>query len=537
MTLTDTQKLEALLSDLHRNDAPGLIASVQRQGRILLRQGYGMASLDSGQINTPSTRMRIGSTTKHFACALALLLRNEGMLSIDEPVARWLPELPASQGNRTLRHFMNHTGGTRDYLDLSLISNGMAIVPADGALGYQCRQQEENFAPGEQFMYNNGGYRMLSAVLERVLGVPLAQGLRERLFEPLAMHDTFLWVTDMDPLLGSATSHVAKPEGGFSKGIFPSVILGEGGIASTLDDMQRWITHLLSPRIWPQALSEEMLAPTRLNNGFLHPYGFGLIGETWRGVRIVHHAGGVVGGTCQMLAAPEHGIQIIVMSNRSDVTATEVAQKMLTTLLEEVLAPMDTPANPELVEALGGDYYCAANGRHFSIVRRDDALFLQHFGLPLPLMQSSPGALRVNLLSIIALDVELVENGAGEVVAIDVTEQGNCFRCERIDALGGHDERGDIGRFAGRWRSEDLGADVVIGEGRPERMEVAGLYGRNIFRLEPLRLGTLLMKSEDPTLPLYGTLRLVAAQKGRGELLLDTARTRGLRFVPVATHG
>ena len=174
MTLDRTEKLEAVLSALHRNDAPGLVASVQHHGKTLLRRGYGMASLDSGVINTPSTKMRIGSTSKHFACALALLLRDEGLLSIDEPVSRWLPELPASQGVRTLRQFMNHTGGTRDYLDLSLLSNGMTVVPSEGAFEYQCRQQEENFEPGEQFMYNNGGYRMLSKVLERVLGVSLA---------------------------------------------------------------------------------------------------------------------------------------------------------------------------------------------------------------------------------------------------------------------------------------------------------------------------------------------------------------------------
>lgn len=535
MTATPIEKLEAVLSDLHRNDAPGLIASVEQRGKTLLRRGYGLASLDSGMVNTPSTKMRIGSTTKHFACALALLLRDEGALSIDEPVARWLPELPASQGARTLRQFMNHTGGTRDYLDLSLFSNGMTVVPSEGAFEYQCRQYEENFEPGEQFIYNNGGYRMLSMVLERVLGVPLAQGLRERLFEPLSMHDTFLWATDLDPLLGSATSHVAKPDGGFSKGIFPAVILGEGGIASTLDDMQRWLTHLVSPRIWPQSLSDEMMAPAELNNGFLNPYGFGLVREKWRGVDIFHHAGGVVGGTCQMLAAPAHGVQIVVMSNRSDVAATEVAQKLFVALLGDVLEPAEAPASPDLVEALGGDYYCASNGRHFSVARNGDALFLHSFGLPLPLTQIESGALRVNLLSVIVLSVDIVRNDHGEVTAIDVTEQGRRYRCERVDASNEVDNA--VTRFAGRWHSEEIGGDIVIGEGRPESMRVAGLYGRNTYRLKPLLANTCLMVSEDPVIPMHGTLRLITGKDGRRELLLDTARTRQLRFTGDAVHG
>lgn len=330
MSETAIQKIDALLEHLQRNDAPGAVVSIQRNGRMLLRQGYGLASLDSGLVNTPATKMRIGSTTKHFACVLALLLREEGKLSIDVPVSRWLPELPATQGQRTLRQFMNHTGGTRDYLDLSLLSNGIAIAPAEAAFDYQCRQQEENFAPGEQFIYNNGGYRMLSMVIERVLGMPLGQVLRERLFEPLSMHETSLWSCDLDPLMGIAATHIALPNGSFSKGIFPAVILGEGGIASTLDDMQRWLAHLVSPTLWPSAISAELMAPTELSNGYVNPYGFGLIREIWRGVELVHHAGGVVGGTCQMIAAPEQGINIVVMSNRSDVTAPELAQRPMT---------------------------------------------------------------------------------------------------------------------------------------------------------------------------------------------------------------
>jgi len=535
MTLDRTEKLEAVLSALHRNDAPGLVASVQHHGKTLLRRGYGMASLDSGVINTPSTKMRIGSTSKHFACALALLLRDEGLLSIDEPVSRWLPELPASQGVRTLRQFMNHTGGTRDYLDLSLLSNGMTVVPSEGAFEYQCRQQEENFEPGEQFMYNNGGYRMLSKVLERVLGVSLAQGLRERLFEPLSMHDTFLWCTDLDPLLGSATSHIAKAEGGFSKGIFPSVILGEGGIASTLDDMQRWLSHLITPRIWPQALSQEMMTPTELNNGYVNPYGFGLIRETWRGVRIFHHAGGVVGGTCQMLAAPEHSVQIVVMSNRSDVTAAEIAQQLLIVMLEDELEPPEAPVSPQNSDALCGDYHCALNGRHFAIAKHEETLVLRSFGLPLPLTQAASDVLRVNLLSVIALTVELVRGDTERVIAIDVIEQGRRYRCDRV----GEAEKGPqvVERFAGKWHSSELGGDVVIGEGRPESMRVAGLYGRSTYKLEPLLEDTCLMASEDPAVPLHGTLRLVTGKDGQRELLLDTARTRKLRFTRDRTHG
>jgi len=534
MTNIDVKKLEDVLTALDSAATPGVVASVQRGGAPLLRRGYGLASLDSGLVNTPSTKMRIGSTTKHFCCALVLLLRSEGKVSIDEPVSRWLPELAPSQGHRTLRQFMNHTGGMRDYLDLSLLSNGLAIVPAEAAFDYQCRQREENFAPGEHFIYNNGGYRLLSLVIERVLGMPLARALRERLFEPLSMFDTSLWPSDLEPLAGSAATHLAQPGGTFSKSLFPSIILGEGGVASTLDDMQRWLSHLITPTLWPRAMSDEMMTPTILENGYVNPYGFGLIRESWRGIPIFHHAGGVVGGTCQMLAAPEHDIQIVVMSNRSDVTAADIAQKLLIALVGDTLAPCDLPADPSLSTSLGGDYYCPQNGRHFAIQERDGSLYLMNFGMPLPMTQTEDGQLRVNLLSVIALEVEPVRGASGSASAIDILEQGRRFRCERV-APG---EAGDhAAPFLGHWHSDELGADIVIGASDGGTMKVAGLYGRNAFRLQPLTEDACLIVSLDPHLPLHGTLRLAERLSGGRELVLDTARTRRLRLSETRSHG
>ncbi|MYM27025.1 serine hydrolase [Duganella sp. CY15W] len=535
MTSNDMEKLDAVLSGLATDGGPGVIVSVQRAGVPLVRRGYGLASLDSGLVNTPATKMRIGSTTKHFCCVLALLLRNEGKLSIDEPIARWLPELPASQGARTVRQLMNHTGGMRDYLDLSLLSNGLTIVPEEAAFDYQCRQQEENFSTSEQFMYNNGGYRLLSLVIERVIGKPLAHAMRERLFEPLSMYDTVLWSTDLDPLPGSATTHLVHPDGHFTKSLFPSVILGEGGVASTLDDMQRWLSHLVNPALWPHTLSDELMAPTTLSNGYINPYGFGLIHENWRGMTVLHHAGGVVGGTCQMLAAPEQDIQIIVMSNRSDVTAADIAQKLLTALLEPQLTPEDEPADPQLGASLGGDYYCDQSGRHFAIEAREGKLYLVSFGMPLPLLRDGESGLKVNLLSIIVFGIVAVRDSSGAVTAIHVTEQGKTHRCERVSQP--VQSASSVEPFSGNWRSDELGADIVVETGERDVLRIVGLYGRNVFKLQPLRGDVCLLSSLDPHVPLHGTLRLRQGATGGRELMLDTSRTRRLRLQERADHG
>ncbi len=526
VTTTEIDLLETVLSKYHRDDAPGLIVSVQRHGKLLLRRGYGLASLESGQTNTPSTKMRIGSTTKNFACVMALLLREKGLLSIDEPVSQWLPELPASQGRRTLRQFMNHTGGTRDYLDLSMISNGMAFVPEDGAFEYQCRQQADNFAPGDAFIYNNGGYRMLSLVIERVTQLSLAEAMRQRLFEPLGMHNTSLWSNDLDPLPSAAQTHIAHADGRFTKGIFPSVLLGEGGIASTLDDMQRWLSHLMAPTLWPQAISDEMLAPTQLNNGYVNAYGLGLIAEQWRGTRLFHHGGGVVGGSCQMLCAPDHGIQIIVMTNRSDAAAPNLAEELLTALLKDELQPVPTPADPALANSLGGHFYGHDTGHHFEILNHGEKLFLKGLDGMLPLSQEEGvSTLRVNVHSVIVKSVNPVLDAQGTVVAIDVTDQGKVSRCERIVPL---QERDSLSAFSGHWQSEELRACITIGDARPGTLQIAGHHGTHRLQLEPLLQGVCSIQSIDPAAPFSGMLRLSHEEDGRRRLTLDTGRTRGM---------
>ncbi|RJG15294.1 serine hydrolase domain-containing protein [Massilia cavernae] len=527
-------RLEALLSGWNRNDAPGCVVSVMHKGRTLLRKGYGMASLEQQVANSPSTKMRIGSTTKHFAAILALLLRDEGRLDIDGPCARYLPELGEAQGRRSLRQFMNHTGGTRDFLDLSMFSNGAAMLPAGAALAYQSAQNEDNFSAGDMFSYNNGGYRMLSIALERVAGMPFGQVLATRLFEPLGMHDTSLWACDTDLLPGVACSHLALPEGGFGRGVFPSTVLGEGGIVSTVDDMQRWLAHLSRPFLWSDALSAELTQPTTLNNGFAHPYGLGLIRENWRGVDIIQHSGGVIGGSCQMLRAPAHELNIIVISNRNDVAAPFVAADLMAEVLGAALRAPGAQAATGAWAGLPGQYLCADNDQLLDVEDVDGRLFLACDGMRLPLVPDGDG-LHANLLSVV--DVRLLADGDREqaVGRLTVEEQGYRRTYARIAPVGDA-ALAALRRAQGAFFSAELGARICVGKDHdPGLMTVHGRYGCNEFRLEPLSGELFRMLAGQGGLPGNGIVRL-RGSGARRELVINTSRTRGLRFLEEGRH-
>src|SRR6218665_1394724 len=150
--------IDALLQPLNRSDAPGMVVGVSQHGRVLSRRGFGMASLEQGVANTPRTRMRLASTSKHFTALAILLLAEDGRLQIDDAVQQHLPELPMlSDKGPTLRQLMTHTGGWRGHDELWPMANGFALQPPGTSLAMMARQGELNYEPGTRMIYSNGG--------------------------------------------------------------------------------------------------------------------------------------------------------------------------------------------------------------------------------------------------------------------------------------------------------------------------------------------------------------------------------------------
>jgi D-aminopeptidase len=303
------QALAELFKDVNRGGSPGMSVGATHRGRSIYRKGFGLASIERGVTNTPTTLMRIGSTTKHFTCLAALLLAEEGKLDIDAPVRRYMPELPALQSEPTLRQLMTHTGGIRDYLDLAFIGNGSAAQPLGASLAAQVRQSQANFRPTEKMIYCNGGYQLLSICIDRASGMSFEEFLSERIFKPMGMVDTVAAPHDMEIRRGMATLHIPTAAGDYRRGILPSEeVRGEGSIISTVDDMLRWAAHLRAPNklIGSPESWRQMFTATHLADGTPTHYGLGLMLHDYRGVQEIHHPGSVMGGMSQMLTVPEH---------------------------------------------------------------------------------------------------------------------------------------------------------------------------------------------------------------------------------------
>jgi CubicO group peptidase (beta-lactamase class C family) len=543
---TGVAALDEIFQDVDRSDAPGLVVGVAHQGRVVYRRGFGLASIEHATANTPATRMRIGSVTKHFTCLAVLLLAEDGLLDADAPVTRYLPELPALLGAPTLRQLMNHTGGLRCYVDIETSAGGMAVQPAYKAFEAQVQQTGANFAPGDKQLYCNGSYHLLSIVVDRVAGIPFEQFLQDRIFGPLGMLDTVCAPSDMQILPGMATLHVARPAPGggitWRRGIFMTEgVRGEGGIISTIDDMLRWLAHLRSTdkTIGSASTWSQMTATATLNGGQPTVYALGLFCHPYRGVGTVYHHGSVYGGQCQMLTVPAHGLDIIIITNGGPLNHVEASKRIIDALLGDQLDGSGAPGLASSAEFahLSGTQYLGDTGLVFGFADVGGQLGMSmNFSPPAPLLRDEGRQFRIAFEDLamgpFVLQVaDLAADAEGHAPAVlPFSECGRPMRLVRLPAT--PPATSSAGQaLLGRYRSVDLDAEATIAfEGDVLTLRMRGGYGARHIVLEAASDQVFRMTIQDEQMP--GTAALVAERQD-GEVIgfrFGTGRARGLHF-------
>jgi CubicO group peptidase (beta-lactamase class C family) len=539
------ETLDGLLKPWNRSDAPGLVIGVARDGASIYRRGFGLASVEHGTANTPKTRMRIGSTSKHFAALAALLLTEEGRLDIDVPVRHYLPELVGVSGAPSLRQMMQHTSGLRDPYDLAeflVYGNWSTIVCAGAGLEIAQRFTSLNFRSGERMIYCNQGYHLLSLVIERVSGISFESFLQQRLLAPLGMTDTALLPSDMSMMPRLASLHIPQSDGSYRRGIYPNEeLLGSGGMVSTIDDMLVWLAHLRSEqkRVGAAQSWQQMLQRPHYSSGALGDYCLGLTRETYRGVELIHHAGAVAGGTCQMLTVPAHALDIILMFNRMDGPASAVALKVIDAVLDNKLAPAIAPLPIEGREGLIGRWYAADSHRIFGVVAQPQkdqapALALSINDAVLGLLREENGGLIATSPAHGAVQLRLPAVGEQGSEVIEFIDSGHSELCVRLPDAGAS-SAALAPELLGRYRYADMNLMLsVVLEADVLYLDLHPSCGSTRYRLTPYSpdvCGCTLESSWPQWLPAQHLGATLAIERRGGAvagLWLSNSRTRDL---------
>ena len=316
-------------------DAPGGVLLVDSpDGRFV--QAAGVASLDDQRPLAINDRFEIGSITKSFTSVLALQLQEEGVLSMDDPLSKWLPDLAASipNGERmTLRQIAQHQAGLADYeeplIDTPLAEGDLSGLEqeytADELVQWVIENQEPPFTPGEagQFQYSNTGYLLLGMVLEAATGETEADLLQERIFGPLAMENTIYLEDSPEP--GTIVSGYSTIDGGEQVDVtnWNAVQAGAAGaIASTVEDLALYSQALLAGELFnEEATLEEMLSLAPADGNPFAEYGLGVGSFGSPAVPNIGHAGGTPGFQTSWFYVPEAETTIIFFTNSSSCNA------------------------------------------------------------------------------------------------------------------------------------------------------------------------------------------------------------------------
>lgn len=317
--LAEKLSVEDLLGDLGR-DTPGLTFGVVRDGELVYSTSAGMADLTHAQPFRVDTASNLGSTTKQFTAFAVALLAERGELSLDDPVSKYFPDLPAFEHSVTLRHLLSHTSGYREMLN-TLALAGVRLekgdyIGHDAALDVVRHQPALQNRPGERWNYNNTGYVMLARVVEQVSNKSFGDFLDAEVFTPLAMENTEFRSETGQIIAGRAVGY-NPTETGFREVRDLSGADGAGGLYSTLPDMARWMDHLGEFGIGGQAVREMMTTRYVLDDGESTEYGMGLfideVGEQPRW----HHGGADMGHRSVFVYYPELDSGYIMLSNHT----------------------------------------------------------------------------------------------------------------------------------------------------------------------------------------------------------------------------
>lgn len=336
--------IDNLFSKFASPHDPGCAVLVIKDGQPVFRKGYGVADLRTLQKIGPETNFRLASLTKQFTAMAVMLLVHDGKLHYDDRLTDVFPDFPAYGRAITIRQVLNHTSGLVAYEDImekqyaGISDDKIPQISDAGVLDLLKQQTATKFAPGTRWEYSNSGYVLLAMVVEKRSGMRFGDFLRQRIFTPLEMSGTIAYEKGRNEVTHRAYGH-SKTAGGWTETdqSSTSATLGDGGVYTSLDDLEKWdhalTAHTLltakemEPALTPPAAANG--APLQQPDGSLAPlYGFGWFLNPYHGHRRYAHYGETIGSRTAIQRFPDDRLTVIVLSNRAEVDAPALADSV-----------------------------------------------------------------------------------------------------------------------------------------------------------------------------------------------------------------
>jgi CubicO group peptidase (beta-lactamase class C family) len=383
------KQVDALFAPWDTTHAPGCSLAVIQDGCIIFKNAYGLANLEHRIPNRPESVFYIASTSKQFAAASIALLQEEGLLSVDDDVRKYIPEIPDYGETIRIINLINHSSGLRDFLELHFLSGKLSdeLITDEDALEIISRQKELNFKPGDRYLYSNSGYFLLSVIIKRISGKTLRQFAQEKIFMPLGMDHTHYHDDHTEPVFNRSTGYSPKNDH-FAIDVPNLETVGSGGIYSTVEDLYLWNENFYHNQIGKadKAFLEELQTPRHFNDGEPMTYAYGLAIQDYKGLKMVGHSGGYGGYSAEFIRFPEKKFTVLCLSNNGSLSAPKLARQVADIFLDEFLEKESAPEVTQDVSAeialteteleeRSGMYYSPRSERVIQLEIEDDQLY------------------------------------------------------------------------------------------------------------------------------------------------------------------
>ena len=358
-------------SQMERQHIPGISIVVIKDQKIIKSAGYGLANVELNVAATPETVYKIGSVSKQFIATGILLLIQDGKISLDDNVSKFLEGTPDAWKPITIRHLLTHTSGiVREApgFDPLKIQNDADVIKTAYSLPLR-------FTPGEKYEYCNVGYFTLAEIISKVSGKPWGDFLHERVFAPLGMNSTR--PTNMTELVTNRANGYIWRNGKLQNASIYFAVRPSGAFLSSVLDLAKWDAALDSGNILKQSTLDQAWTPVKLNGGTTFPYGFGWQLDPVAGHKLVNHGGSLPGFRAQLARFVEDKLTVVVLTNGDNANAAGIAINIANFYIPGLIPERKVAkVDPKIFDAYVGQYQPDPSAI-LSITRDGDKLMIQ----------------------------------------------------------------------------------------------------------------------------------------------------------------
>lgn len=387
-TWDDTLRSIERIFERYKPSNPGAQVAISRNGKIIFSKAWGMADLEHNAPLTTTSPTEAGSVSKQFTAAAILLLEQQGKLSLNDDVRKYIPELPAYGNTITLAHMMRHTSGLKDWGSVAAIAGwprSTVTYSNDDALLIASRQKTLNNKPGDEYIYSNTNYNLLAVIVARVSGMSFADFTQRNLLQPAGMTHS-QWRANFKKIVPNRAMAYGKAGNDYFTNMPNEYVHGNGGLLTTAEDLIVWTNYYTSGKFGSPSLLQKQITTVPLNAGAVNRYAAGIFIRSYKDKPVYAHDGATASYRANLVYVDALGLTIAFLSNTSEYDRSTNAANALEELFLGKPEPVQvgTVNNTQAVQEPAltdhneyvGEYYSEEAAVTYYLIMRDGKLTL-----------------------------------------------------------------------------------------------------------------------------------------------------------------